>query len=80
MTDRSLGILLNSNTVPLPGHERGTLDIPVTARLHWYRTGEEWVDAVAVENSPEFIRVELADGRLADREIWLLPEDVWRKT
>ena len=79
MHDPSLGIILNANTNPHPNHPRGPLNVPVLARLHWYRTGEEWAPAMAVENSPEFIRVVLDDGRRADTEIWLLPEDVRRR-
>lgn len=80
MEDRSLGILINSGTVPYPDDPHGDLDLPVMVRLDWYRVGEEWVEATAVERTHELVRVVLADGRRSHIATWLRPDDVKRRS
>lgn len=75
VNDRSLDILLNATTSPYAEDPRGVLDVPILARVVWYRGEEEWVEAQAVESTHELIRVTLDDGRCAGRETWLYPED-----
>lgn len=71
MEDPSLGILLNSGTVSYPDDPHGDLDLPVMVRLDWYRVGEEWLEATAVERTHELVRVVLADGRRSHIATWL---------
>ena len=74
------GVQVPHNTVPVPpGRHRDVAEpIAVRARLVW-DSGEEWIDARALEWTRELVRVETRDHRLMPRVVWVQASDVRRR-
>ncbi len=71
--------ILNAHPVPPGVHHDVAHPIPVTARIVWEDAGEEHVDTVAVEWTPELVRVWLDDRRWMLKAVWLPAQDVRRR-
>jgi hypothetical protein len=71
-----------TNEVPIPprhDHVDAPEPIPVTARIHWERDGEEQLDTQAVAWSGRAVLISIHDRRRQILGVWLDAADITRR-